>query len=120
MKITDIRLRHLTGTMEVDGPFFEDRLLQPTDIYEEFRNKDDRRGNRGSQVDDKTYKVEQTFVQIDTDEGVSGICAGGFGQAPIGTSGNSKTSSSVATLSPPSSSGTSCTAPPCMVDKANP
>ena len=49
MKITNIRLRHLSGTMEVDGPFFEDRLLQPTDIYEEFRNKGDRRGNRGSQ-----------------------------------------------------------------------
>ena len=79
MKITNIRLRHLTGHMEVDGPFFEDRLLQPTDIYEEFRTNRRQIGNRGSQVDNETFKVEQTFVQIDTDEGVSGISSAGFG-----------------------------------------
>ncbi len=78
MKITNIRLRHLTGHMEVDGPFFEDRLLQPTDIYEEFRENRSQIGNRGTQVDDKVFKVEQTFVQIDTDEGVSGISSAGF------------------------------------------
>ena len=65
--------------MEVDGPLFEDRLLQPTDIYEEFRDNRRQIGNRGSQLDDKTFKVEQTFVQIDTDEGVSGISSAGFG-----------------------------------------
>ena len=27
MKITDIRLRHLSGTMEVEGDFFEERLF---------------------------------------------------------------------------------------------
>ena len=80
MKITNIRLRHLTGHMQVDGPFFEDRLLQPTDIYEEFRTKSDR-NNRGAQIDSSTFQVEQTFVQIDTDEGVSGISAGGFSGA---------------------------------------
>ena len=82
MKITDIRLRHLTGHMEVDGPFFEDRLLQPTDIYEEFRNDRDQIGNRGNQVDGSTFQVEQTFVLIDTDEGVSGICGGMFAGVP--------------------------------------
>ena len=82
MKITNIRLRHLTGHMEVDGPFFEDRLLQPTDIYEEFRADRNQIGNRGTQVDTGTFKVEQTFVQIDTDEGVSGICGGMFAGVP--------------------------------------
>ena len=78
MKITNVRLRHLKGQMEVDGPFFEDRLLQPTDIYEEFREDRNQIGNRGSQLDSGTFQVEQTFVQIDTDEGVSGISSTGF------------------------------------------
>ena len=87
MKITDIRLRHLKGHMEVDGPFFEDRLLQPTDIYEEFREDRNQIGNRGSQLDSGTFQVEQTFVQIDTDEGVSGYPQPDS-QEPHGTSGN--------------------------------
>jgi hypothetical protein len=36
MKIKDVKLRKLTGTMEVDGPFFEKRLVRPIDIYPEF------------------------------------------------------------------------------------
>ena len=33
MKIAKIRFRKLTGTMETNGPFWEERLLRPIDIY---------------------------------------------------------------------------------------
>jgi L-rhamnonate dehydratase len=71
MKITNIRLRQLTGTMEVDGPFMEERLAMPLDVYEEFRVQGPPAA--GTQVDDSHYQLNQIFVQIDTDEGVSGI-----------------------------------------------
>lgn len=54
MRITDIRLRQLTGHMPVDGPFFEERLLQPTDIYDEFRSAGDIHP-RGQLLDDSTF-----------------------------------------------------------------
>ena len=71
MKITDVKLRNLSGVMEIDGPFFEDRLVQPTDVYKEFQT----RGTMGrqSQIDDNHIEVTGTYLQIDTDEGVSGI-----------------------------------------------
>ena len=37
MKIAKIRFRKLTGTMETNGPFWEERLLRPIDIYPEYR-----------------------------------------------------------------------------------
>ena len=36
MKITNLNLRKLTGTMETDGTFWEDRLARPIDIYPEW------------------------------------------------------------------------------------
>ena len=72
MKITDVKLRQLTGTMEVDGSFFEERLAQPIDIYPEFREKGPPQSTQ--QIDETHYRVESTYVQIDTDEGLSGIC----------------------------------------------
>jgi L-rhamnonate dehydratase len=75
MKITDIKLRQLTGTMETSGgPYMEDRLVQPTDIYEEFRSGGRRGGARtGEMIDDTHLKTTEIFAQIDTDEGISGI-----------------------------------------------
>ena len=69
MKITNLRLRRLSGTMEVDGPFFEERLVRPLDIYPDFRSR-----GPGEQTDDRHFRVSETFLQIETDEGVSGIC----------------------------------------------
>jgi hypothetical protein len=71
MKITNIRLRQLTGTMEVEGPFMEERLVMPLDRYEEFRVQGPPAA--GKQVDDTLYQLNQVFVQIETDEGVTGI-----------------------------------------------
>ena len=63
MKITDIKLRQLTGTMEVDGPFMEERLAMPLDIYEEFRANGPPQD--GSQIDDTHYRLTSVFVQIE-------------------------------------------------------
>lgn len=72
MKITALKIRQVTGTMESDGQFWEERLVQPTDIYPEFRERHGRQ--QGEQVDDTHVRLTQQFVQIDTDAGVSGIC----------------------------------------------
>ena len=48
MKITAVRLRRVRGTMTTDGPFWEDRLVQPIDIYPEYRNRLIRRAARRS------------------------------------------------------------------------
>ncbi len=47
MKITDTKLRQLTGVIDVDGQWVEDRMARPTDVYEEFRKKG-RIGRSGS------------------------------------------------------------------------
>jgi L-rhamnonate dehydratase len=75
MKITGIRLREVTGVIETGpGPFFEDRLVQPTDIYEEFRTGQGGFGRRGGrQIDDTHMQTSAVFAQIDTDEGISGL-----------------------------------------------
>ena len=74
MQITDVRLRQLSGVMEVDGPFMEDRLVQPRDIYPEFFSGEgvsQRPGN--NQIDDTHLRVQATFLEIQTDEGATGI-----------------------------------------------
>ena len=37
MKITDIRLRELTGRMPFEGDFWEARLVRPIDVYPEHK-----------------------------------------------------------------------------------
>jgi hypothetical protein len=70
MKIAKIRLRRLTGTMETNGPFWEERLLRPIDIYPEYRRAGRTEG--GEQVDDKHLRLVQYFLDIETDEGIVG------------------------------------------------
>ena len=72
MKIEKVRLRHLFGTIETDGVFWEERLVQPLDVYPEFRNI----GGRVEWSQEKTKNElahAAYFVQIETDEGVIGI-----------------------------------------------
>src|SRR3984885_3651512 len=71
MKITAVRLRRVRGTMRTDAPFWEDRLVQPIDIYPEYRSRFVPQG--GKQLDDHRFQIEAIFVQIDTDEGPTGI-----------------------------------------------
>jgi L-rhamnonate dehydratase len=71
MKISAIHLRRLRGTMETEGPFWEERLVRPIDIYPEYRARQDFEG--GTQVDARHFRFEQHFLQIETDAGVTGI-----------------------------------------------
>jgi L-rhamnonate dehydratase len=70
LNITAVRLRKVHGTMETDGTFWEERLVQPLDVYAEFRNK--KPVAWGNQVDAKHYKHSAVFVEIETDEGATG------------------------------------------------
>ena len=71
MRIAAVRLFRLTGTMETTGPFWEERLVRPIDIYPEYRARDDFEG--GVQVDATHYRMQQHFLRIETDEGPHGI-----------------------------------------------
>lgn len=71
MKITKVRVRQVTGTMETQGKFWEDRLVRPIDVYPEYRVQPTPEG--GTQLDEKHLKLTQWFVQIETDEGLVGI-----------------------------------------------
>ncbi|HEX4262059.1 MAG TPA: hypothetical protein VHY76_13265, partial [Acetobacteraceae bacterium] len=71
MKITAIRLRHLRGTLPTKGKFWEERLVRPIDVYAEYRARDDFEGLPQTAPD--ALPVEANFVQIETDQGVTGI-----------------------------------------------
>ena len=71
MKITAVRIRKLRGTMATTGRFWEDRLVRPIDVYEEYRGRDDFEG--GVQLDEHRFAIETCFLQVETDEGVIGI-----------------------------------------------
>ncbi len=74
MKITAVRLRHLRGTMPTKGKFWEERLVQPVDIYPDYRARSTRDSAEGGiQIDDSHLRIETCFVQIETDDGVTGI-----------------------------------------------
>ncbi len=71
MQITAVRVLRLRGTMQTDGPFWEERLVRPIDIYPEYRVRDDFEG--GAHSDATHFRIEQYFVRIETDEGPHGI-----------------------------------------------
>ena len=69
MRITAVRLRRLTGTLPTQGDFWEDRLVRPLDVYDEYRHRPDFEG--GVQGPDG-FHITTFFVDIETDEGVVG------------------------------------------------
>ena len=71
MKIEKIRLRHVFGTIETDGRFWEERLVQPLDVYPEFRDTT-KRVEWNDQTATSEIAHDAYFVQIETDEGVTG------------------------------------------------
>jgi L-rhamnonate dehydratase len=71
MRITAVRILRLTGTMRTEGPFWEERLVRPIDIYPEYRVRDNFEG--GEQVGPDAFRLVQYFVRIETDQGVHGI-----------------------------------------------
>ena len=76
MKITGVRVRKVRGTMATEGPFWEERLVRPVDIYPEYRAQQ-HLGEYGRQVSDRALEIENYFLTVETDEGAAGI-AGPF------------------------------------------
>ena len=75
MKITHLRLRELTGTLPIEGEFWEERLIRPIDIYPEHRAEGPSQYRSWSprRLRDGTYKLKSIFLEIETDEGVTGL-----------------------------------------------
>lgn len=71
MKITGVRLRELTGVMEFEGAFWEERLIRPVDVYPE--HKVEGPGTTPREIEPGRYEMVSIFVEIETDEGVTGI-----------------------------------------------
>jgi L-rhamnonate dehydratase len=69
MLITAVRLRRLTGTIPTRADLWEERLVRPIDIYDEYRHRPDHEG--GAQTE-TGFRISSVFVEIDTDEGLSG------------------------------------------------
>src|SRR3954453_18330315 len=72
MKITNVKLRLVSGTMPTTGEFWEERLIRPIDIYPEHKAE---RAGAGIRDDGGTtvYPHEAVFIEIETDEGITGL-----------------------------------------------
>ena len=73
MKIENVRIRHVFGVLETNGTFWEDRLVTPLDVYEEFQGSVRRAGVTTDQHRADVIEHDAYFVQIETDEGAIGI-----------------------------------------------
>ena len=75
MKITDVTLRKIQGTLEWDGELSEERGAKPVDIYPEFRrlNVGHTSGRQVPRISEGRYRVTQIFLQVETDEGITGV-----------------------------------------------
>ena len=71
MKITNIRFEQLKGTWVYDGPLAEERLVRPTDIYEDLKQRG-ATSPPGVADGGPSYPIQAIYMFIDTDEGVSG------------------------------------------------
>lgn len=72
VRITRVRLRELTGSFHYEGPFWEERLTRPIDVYPEFRAAGPDLG-MAVPIGGDRYQVTNVFIQIETDEGVTGL-----------------------------------------------
>ncbi|MFN8590125.1 MAG: enolase C-terminal domain-like protein [Thermomicrobiales bacterium] len=74
MRISGLRLRQVTGIMEHDEPYWEERLQRPIDIYPEYKAQT---ANDGfwmpRPISSGRSEVISVFLEIDSDEGVTGI-----------------------------------------------
>ena len=82
MRITDLRCVVYEGECDHDGPYYGDRQVRPTDIYETFRIKEwGREDNLPFEMAPGKLSITGRFLYVDTDEGVSGL-SGPIGLAP--------------------------------------
>jgi L-rhamnonate dehydratase len=70
MKIDAVRLFEIEGMMEHDGPFWEERLVRPLDVYPEHK---DEPGTWLESLGPDRYRIRATFLEIGTDQGISGL-----------------------------------------------
>ena len=75
MRITEVKLRELTGTIQhPEGPFWEERLIRPVDVYPEFQAQPGGTANwQPVEADESFSVIKLTFIEIHTDEGVTGL-----------------------------------------------
>ena len=75
MKITDVRIRELTGTVQYPDDHFQERQRSPMDIYPEAKARTGRELYTAWKFisDGDSSLVKGVFVEIDTDEGITGI-----------------------------------------------
>ncbi|MBA3378726.1 MAG: mandelate racemase/muconate lactonizing protein [Chloroflexia bacterium] len=70
MKITDVRLHQVSGTLPFEGVFWEERLIQPIDVYPEYKA---RQRKEMRSTDGTGLPISSVFIEIETDEGITGI-----------------------------------------------
>jgi L-rhamnonate dehydratase len=70
MKIAEVRLRQVSGTMEFPGEFWEERLIRPIDVYPRFNAQGPGYLPRDA---DGRYRIETVFIEIVADDGAIGI-----------------------------------------------
>src|SRR5262249_61090566 len=70
MRIADVRLHHVAGTMQFPGEFWEERLIRPIDLYPRFAAEGP---THLPKVAEGQYRIETVFVEIETDDGAVGI-----------------------------------------------
>ncbi len=73
MKITNVRLRKLDGVMDSPPKARVERFRRPTDIYPHLKESRIDGFFRSGGTEGQEYKFSNIYVQIETDEGVSGI-----------------------------------------------
>ncbi len=73
MKIEKVELRELNGTLKTENIFWEERLVRPIDIYPEHRVENFNETKFGSTQEGHEYPISAIFIEIKTDEGVTGI-----------------------------------------------
>ncbi|MBD9626988.1 mandelate racemase/muconate lactonizing protein [Ensifer sp. ENS06] len=82
MRITDLRCVVYEGESYYDGPYYGDRQVRPTDIYETFRSSEwGKEDNLPIELETGKLAITGRFLYVDTDEGISGLF-GPIGLAP--------------------------------------
>lgn len=70
MKITHVRVFQIEGVLEHEGEFWEERLIRPIDIYPEHKVEG---ATWLEPLSPGKYRNVAHFVEIGTDEGITGI-----------------------------------------------
>jgi L-alanine-DL-glutamate epimerase-like enolase superfamily enzyme len=70
VKVTEVRLHQLYGTMEYPGTFWEERLIRPIDVYPEHKAEGP---PYLASPGDGRYRIEAIFIELTTNDGHTGI-----------------------------------------------